>query len=59
MAWPALSQWTDEDMYAVIVYLRHTAPLVHRIPEPIANTGLTDPAAYEEDYGGADYAIPK
>ena len=56
MPWPAFSQWTDEDMHAVIVYLRHAAPIVHPIPKPIADTALTDPAAYEEDYGGADYA---
>ena len=55
MPWPALSQWTDEDMQAVLVYLRHTAPIVHRIPKP-AEAAFTDAAAYEEDYGGADYA---
>ena len=33
MPWPAFSQWTDEDMHAVIVYLRHTAPIVHPIPK--------------------------
>lgn len=54
MPWPAYSHWTDEDMHAVIVYLRHTAPIVHRIPKP-AEASLTDPAAFEEDYGGADY----
>jgi hypothetical protein len=55
MPWPAYSQWTDEDMRAVMVYLRHTAPVVHRIPKP-AEASLTDPAAIEEDFGGADYA---
>lgn len=57
MPWPAYSQWTDEDMHAVVVYLRHTAPVVHRIPKP-AEASFTDSAAYEEDYGGADYAAP-
>ena len=55
MPWPAFSQWTDEDMHAVIVYLRRTAPIAHRIPKP-ADATFTDPAAVEEDYGGADYA---
>lgn len=55
MPWPAYSHWTDEDMHAVVVYLRHTAPVVHRTPKP-AESSFTDPAAIEEDYGGADYA---
>ncbi len=60
MPWPAFSQWTDEDMHAVIVYLRHTAPIAHPIPKPILeNPTFTDSAAYEEDYAGADYAVLK
>jgi hypothetical protein len=55
MPWPAFSHWTDEDMHAVVVYLRHTVLIVHRIPKPSGAT-FTDDAAYEEDYGGADYA---
>jgi hypothetical protein len=57
MPWPAFSQWTDEDMHAVIVYLRHTAPIVHSIPKPAA-AAFSNAAAFEEDYGGADYAAP-
>jgi len=57
MPWPAYSNWSDEDLYAVAVYLRHTAPIVHPIPKPAA-APLTNPAAIEEDYGGADYAAP-
>lgn len=55
MPWPAFSQWTDEDMHAVIVYLRRTQPIVHQIPK-LTEPSFTDPAAYEEDYGGGDYA---
>ena len=58
MPWPAFSQWTDEDMQAVIVYLRHLKPVAHAIPKP-AEAQFTNPGAYEEDYGGADYASPK
>lgn len=56
MPWPAYSNWTDEDLHAVVVYLRQLTPIVHRIPPPAPTEALTDPAAYEEDYGGADYA---
>ena len=55
MPWPMYSQWTDEDMHAVIVYLRHTTPIAHAIPKPTA-ASFSDAAALEEDYGGADYA---
>jgi hypothetical protein len=58
MPWPAFSHWTDEDMHAVLVYLRHTVPIVHRVPKPSSPTPFTDPAAFEEDYAGADYAKP-
>ncbi len=57
MPWPAFSHWTDEDAHAVVVYLRHTVPIVHRIRKPSGAT-FTDAAAFEEDYGGADYAAP-
>jgi hypothetical protein len=58
MPWPAFSHWTDEDMHAVVVYLRHTAPIVHQVPKP-SGAAFTDAAAFEEDYGGADYAAPQ
>jgi hypothetical protein len=55
MPWPIYSNWTDEDLHAVVMYLRQVKPVVHRIPPPVSPAVLTDPAAYEEDYGGADY----
>jgi cytochrome c2 len=59
MPWPAFSNWTEEDRHAVVVYLRHTTPIVHRIPAPTTNAIFTDSAAQEEDYGGKDYATPR
>jgi hypothetical protein len=56
MPWPGYSNWTDEDMHAVLVYIRHAAPIVHRIPKPVPES-FTDAAAYEEDYGGQDYGM--
>jgi hypothetical protein len=44
-------------MPAVIVYLRHTDPIVHRIRKP-TDAMFTDTAAYDESYFGADYAAP-
>ena len=56
---PAFSNWTEEDLHAVVAYLRRTAPIAHRIPAPISDAVLSDPAADEEDYGGKDYAVAK
>lgn len=56
MPWPIFSNWTEEDRHAVVVYLRHVVPVAHRVPLPKHDTTLTDPAAYEEDYAGKDYA---
>jgi len=57
MPWPSFSNYTDEDLHAIIVYLRHTVPVVHQIPNPTGDA-FTDTRAMEEDYGGADYAAP-
>ena len=34
MPWPFLSRWTEEDRYAVLVYLRHLSPVYHKIKDP-------------------------
>lgn len=34
MPWPGFSAWTDEDLRAVITYLRHIKPVRHAIPDP-------------------------
>lgn len=56
MPWPGYSNWTDEDLHAVVVYLRQTKAISHRIPQPVP-PAFTDPAAVEEDYAGRDYAV--
>lgn len=57
MPWPVLSNWTEEDRHAVVVYLRHLKPIAHRIPEPVPGNALTIPGAIEQDYAGTDYGI--
>jgi mono/diheme cytochrome c family protein len=34
MPWPGYSSWTDEDVHAVLTYLRHIKPVRHAIPDP-------------------------
>ena len=57
MPWPVFSNWTEEDRHAVVVYLRHVKPVRHRIPEPVAGSGITIAGAIEQDYAGKDYGI--
>jgi cytochrome c len=55
MPWASFSNWTEEDRYAVVVYLRHLKPVRHATPEPVPGNALTVPGAIEQDYGGKDY----
>ncbi len=57
MPWPVFSNWTEEDRYAVVVYLRHLKPVSHATPEPVAGNALTVPGALEQDYAGKDYGL--
>jgi hypothetical protein len=55
MPWPFLSQLTEEDRYAVLVYLRHLTPVYHKIPNPLNGESPSDQNITEIAYG-ADYA---
>jgi mono/diheme cytochrome c family protein len=57
MPWPAFSHWSDEDRHAVLVYLRHIKPIVHRIPDRVPGNAITIPGALEQDYAGKDYGV--
>jgi hypothetical protein len=55
MPWPFLSKWTEEDRWAVLVYLRHLTPVYHKIGDPEQGPAPADPDVIETAYGG-DYA---
>jgi hypothetical protein len=58
MPWTDFSNWTDEDLHAVVVYLRQLRPVRHAIPDPRPGPALpTD--VVERAYGGADYGQKK
>jgi hypothetical protein len=59
MPWGAYTSWTDEDLHAVVVYLRHLPPVRHQVPEHGAASAFRDATAIEEAYGGKDYAAGK
>jgi hypothetical protein len=58
MPWALTSNWTEEDRYAVLIYLRHLKPVAHTIPDPDQNTVFDDPAAthsfFNTDFGHSD-----
>jgi len=58
MPWPAFSNWSEEDLHAVVLYLRHIKPVRHQIPEPqLGRSTIAIPGALEEDYAGKDYGV--
>jgi len=59
MPWPVFSNWTEEDLHAVVVYLRHLKPIHHVTPEPVRGRAITISGAIEQDYGGKDYGTSK
>jgi hypothetical protein len=50
MPWPSTSRWSDEDLYAVIAYLRTLQAIQHRIPEPLREATMADDGAAEAFY---------
>lgn len=51
MPWAFISNWTEEDRYALLVYLRHLKPVHHPIADPDTSLGIDDPTAVEAFYG--------
>lgn len=55
MPWAVYASWTEEDRRAVLTYLRHLAPVAHRIPDPLAAAEIADPLAIEETHFSTDH----
>ena len=58
MPWGAFSNLTDEDLHAVVVYLRHLPAVRNQTPEPDRNARNVLPGALEQAYGGRNYSVP-
>ncbi len=50
MPWAAYSNWTPEDRYAVLVYLRHLKPVEHHVPDDRFDVTVADTSAIETYY---------
>jgi hypothetical protein len=57
MPWAGFSNFTEEDLHAVVVYLRHLPGVRNRIPEPDRTPVAFEPGAIERAYGGRNYSI--
>jgi mono/diheme cytochrome c family protein len=51
MPWADFSNWSEEDRYAVIVYLRHLNPVWHRIPDRDPESGTDEETISALDHG--------
>jgi hypothetical protein len=51
MAWPGSANMTEEDRYAVVVYLRHIKPVKHKLPEYSPNSSSPVYKMYPYDFG--------
>jgi mono/diheme cytochrome c family protein len=58
MPWANFSHWSEEDRYAVVVYLRNLPPVRHEIPEPTLTPPVLEPGVIERGYGMKDYGRP-
>jgi hypothetical protein len=57
MPWAELSNWTEEDRHAVVVYLRHLPAVRHQIPDPVLTPAALEAGAIEQARGGKDYGV--
>lgn len=55
MPWPFTSNWSDEDLHAVITYLRHIKPVRHAIPPAQAERADAIVSGAAEVAFGTDY----
>ncbi len=51
MAWPGPANMTEEDRYAVVVYLRHIKPVKHKLPDYSPNSSSQGYKMYPYDFG--------
>jgi mono/diheme cytochrome c family protein len=57
MPWADFANLTEEDLYAVVVYLRHLPAVRHQIPDPDFTPAIDEAGVIERGYGGKDYGL--
>ena len=56
MPWAAFSNWTEEDRFAVMTFLRHIPAIPHKIPEPVLTPNTLDAGLIQKDVAYHDDA---
>ena len=57
MPWANFSNWSDEDLHAVVVYLRHLPAVRRRIPDPVPGDAVDVPGALASDHAFKNYDV--
>jgi mono/diheme cytochrome c family protein len=57
MPWANFSNWSEEDLHAVVVYLRHLPQVRREIPAPVPGPAATTPGAIATDYAFKNYDV--
>lgn len=57
MPWANFSNWSEEDLHAVVVYLRHLPPVRREIPAPVPGNAITTPGAGATEYAFKNYDV--
>ena len=52
MPWILTTTLSEEDLHAVVIYLRNIIPVYHKIPDPDPNETSETPMPIMEDFGG-------
>jgi mono/diheme cytochrome c family protein len=55
MPWANFSNWSEEDLHAVVVYLRHIPPVRRQIPALVPGNAVETPGAIATDHAFKNY----
>lgn len=55
MPWASFSNWSEEDLHAVVVYLRHIPPVRRQIPAPVFGNAIETKGAVATDHAMKNY----
>ncbi len=57
MPWANFSNWSEEDRYAVVVYLRHLPAVRRQIPAPVPGSAVDVPGAIASEHAFKNYYV--
>lgn len=57
MPWASFSNWSEEDLHAVVVYLRHIPPVRRQIPARVLGNAIETKGAVATDHAMKNYDV--